>query len=83
MGIEYQAYQVSSQVPSNCNSILFRNQGTSVLTIDNINVLQPGQSFAVQGNAGEYITHVFSCVFAAVGTNNLAVTYKVFIGIDL
>lgn len=79
MGLVYQIYITTAQIPSNCNSILFRNQGTSVCTIENVIILQPGQSIDIAGNAGEYITNTFTAIFAAGGTNSLLVITKVFV----
>jgi hypothetical protein len=79
MGLNFQVYITTAQIPSNCNSIIFRNQGTSVCTIENVIILQPGQSFEVSGNAGEYITNAFTAIFASGGTNSLLVVSKVFV----
>lgn len=81
MGLDYQVYRTTSQIPSECNSILFRNQGTSIVTIDNMVILQPGQNFEISGNAGELLIHDFQVYFTNTGVqiNELLVAFKVFI----
>lgn len=81
MGLDYQVYRTTSQIPSECNSILFRNQGTSIAVIDNMVILQPGQTFDIQGNAGELLIRSFQVYFTNTGgqTNELLVAFKVFL----
>ncbi len=79
MGLNYQVYVATAMIATTFNSILFRNQGTSVCTIENLIILQPGQSFSIDGNVGEYFTNSFQVVFGSTGDNQLVVVSKVFV----
>lgn len=78
-GLEYQVYRVTAQIPGECNSIFFRNQGTTVCTIDNAVVLQPSQAYDISGNAGEILIRTFQATFSGAGTNELVVISKVYL----
>ena len=72
-------YDAAQQIPTNCNSITFINYGTSIAYLENV-VLQPNQSFEINGNACEYMDSVISLRFEnTLGLqNNLSVIKKVF-----
>jgi hypothetical protein len=79
MGIQYQAYSSSQRVGTEWNSALLRNQGTSIVTIDDMIILQPGQSFAVEGNDGEVFRYSFNVIFSGAGQNSLVAVFKIFL----
>jgi hypothetical protein len=64
------------QIESNCNSIYFYNQGTTVCTIDQL-VLTPGMAWAIEGNADE-INKTFYNVQFVGNTGQLVITRKIF-----
>jgi len=60
----------------NCNALTFLNNGTAQVTIENLIVLQQGQSFTIEGNIGEIIAQAsFNVIFGA-GTMQLILIYK-------
>lgn len=70
-------YDTSQSIPTNCNSIIFINLGTTTCYIENI-TLAPAQSFTIDGNACEYMETTISINFSGIGNNNLVVVKKVF-----
>lgn len=71
-------YDSSQRIPSDCNGITFLNQGTTVVTVENV-VLQPTQSLAIEGNECEFTGQVFQINFSSVGQNNLTVIKKTYV----
>ena len=65
----------SGSTPSDCNSILFINTGTSIVNIEGL-VLQPSQSWSVEGNYCELCVKYFNFIFSGIGTNSLTVIIK-------
>lgn len=70
-------YDIAQSIPTNCNSIIFINQGTSIAIVENI-ILQPQQSFTIDGNSCEYMDTTLQINFSGGGNNNLTVVKKVF-----
>ena len=71
-------YDTPQRVPSNCNSITFYNAGTTVVNLESIPI-QPGQTFAIDGNEKEWTEYNFNMSFSGAGQNQLIVIKKVFI----
>jgi hypothetical protein len=60
-----------------CNAVNFINQGTAVCTIDNMIVLQQGQSFSIDGNIGEIISgKVFNLTFTGANIQLVVVAKR-------
>jgi hypothetical protein len=70
-------YDTPQSIPTNCNSIIFINLGTSTAIIENV-TLAPSQSFAIDGNAQEFTDATIQINFTGGGNNNLVVIKKVF-----
>jgi hypothetical protein len=70
-------YITPQSIPTNCNSIIFINLGTTMAIIESV-VLAPSQSFAIDGNQDEFTDSVIQINFSGVGNNNLVVVKKVF-----
>lgn len=54
-----QVTQESINLSSNCNSIMFINKGAPIIYIENF-PLAGGESFVIDGNAGEICTRTFT-----------------------
>ena len=70
-------YDIAQSIPTNCNSILFINQGTTTAIVENITIA-PSQSFSIDGNEMEYMEATIQITFSGAGNNNLIVVKKVF-----
>jgi hypothetical protein len=70
-------YDTAQSIPTNCNSIIFINLGTTTAIIENV-TLAPTQSFAIDGNACEFTDTTIQINFSGVGNNNLVVVKKVY-----
>ena len=70
-------YDIAQTIPTNCNSILFINQGTTTALVENITIA-PTQSFSIDGNACEFMDATIQINFSGAGNNNLVVVKKVF-----
>lgn len=70
-------YDIAQTIPTNCNSILFINQGTTTVIVENITIA-PSQSFSIDGNEMEYMEATIQINFSGAGNNNLVVVKKVF-----
>lgn len=79
MGLEYQVYRDTAQIPSSCNSIIFKNQGTANVVLDDMVIILPGQVFSISGNAGEILERSFNTIFTGAGTKELVVISKVYL----
>lgn len=62
----------------NCNSITFLNMGSSVATVNGLQ-LQQNQSISIAGNYGEKDITAYYITFAAKGTNQLFVIRKLYV----
>ena len=71
------AYNTSQSIPTDCNSIIFINLGTSNAVIENI-TLAPSQSFVIDGNENEETNVTLQINFTGGGQNNLVVVKKIF-----
>lgn len=72
---ETKIFTSGSQTDSNCNSLLFVNTGTDPVNIDGL-VLQPSQSWAIEGNQDEILIKVYSFSFTGSTGPNLTVIFK-------
>ena len=70
-------YDRAQTIPTNCNSIIFINLGTTTALIENVS-LAPTQSFSIDGNACEFTDATIQINFSGAGNNNLVVVKKVF-----
>jgi hypothetical protein len=73
--IDFFTVETSQYVPSNCNSLVFINKGTSNLTIENV-LLYPSQSLAIEGNYSEYTEQRFFVNFGTSTTGNNCVILR-------
>ena len=71
------AYNTPQSIPTDCNSIIFINLGTSNAVIENI-TLAPSQSFVIDGNENEETNVTLQINFTGGGQNNLVVVKKIF-----
>ena len=71
------AYNTAQSIPTDCNSLIFINLGTTNAIIENV-VLAPSQSFVIDGNENEYTNATLQVNFTGAGQNNLVVVKKVF-----
>ena len=71
------AYNTAQSIPTDCNSIIFINSGTTNAVIENV-ILTPSQSFVIDGNELEYTTATLQINFTGAGQNNLIVVKKIF-----
>ena len=71
------AYNTPQSIPTDCNSIIFINLGTSNAIIENI-LLAPSQSFVIDGNENEETNATLQVNFSGGGQNNLVVVKKIF-----
>ena len=71
------AYNTPQSIPTDCNSIIFINLGTSNAVIENI-TLAPSQSFVIDGNENEETNVTLQINFNGGGQNNLVVVKKIF-----
>jgi len=71
------AYNTPQTIPTDCNSIIFINLGTSNAIIENI-LLAPSQSFVIDGNENEETNATLQVNFSGGGQNNLVVVKKIF-----
>jgi hypothetical protein len=71
------AYNTAQSIPTDCNSIIFINSGTTNAVIENV-ILAPSQSFVIDGNELEYTTTTLQINFSGTGQNNLIVVKKIF-----
>jgi len=71
------AYNTAQSIPTDCNSIIFINLGTSNAVIENI-ILAPSQSFVIDGNENEETNATLQINFTGGGQNNLVVVKKIF-----
>jgi hypothetical protein len=71
------AYNTAQSIPTDCNSIIFINSGTTNAVIENV-ILAPSQSFVIDGNELEYTTATLQINFTGAGQNNLIVVKKIF-----
>lgn len=69
----------TKQIYSDCNSISFYNQGTNDVSIEQMIVLSPGQSFVIEGNEDEICSHRFLITFSGAGVNNCIVIKKIYV----
>ena len=82
-------YTVASKIDLvfRCNGIVIKNAGTTILLVDNVDPLQPGESKSVGGNWREVYYGRHNISFApnpfpppgTVPTNNAIVTQKFYI----
>ncbi|NBP74417.1 MAG: hypothetical protein EBU61_00040 [Crocinitomicaceae bacterium] len=73
--VNFITYDQNGFITSNCNTITFYNLGSNVVTIEQI-PLQQGQSFSIDGNAGEIMHKQFLATFTGAGTNQLLTIKK-------
>lgn len=65
----------SGSTPTNCNSVLFVNTGTTTINIEGL-ILTPAQSWNIDGNENEINVKTYYFTFSGVGTNALTVIFK-------
>lgn len=75
----FQVYNQSNQVFANCAEILFINQGTSTVMLNNSIILLPTQAFGGDGKPGETDQTTYIITFTGAGTNSCAVVRKIYV----
>lgn len=76
--VNFITYDQNGFITSSCNTITFFNLGSNLVTIEQV-PLQQGQSFSIDGNAGEIIKKQFLATFTGAGTNQLLTIQKNFL----
>ena len=71
------AYNTPQSIPTDCNSIIFINSGTTTAIIENV-TLAPSQSFVIDGNENEFTSVTLQINFTGAGQNNLIVVKKIY-----
>jgi hypothetical protein len=71
------AYNTPQSIPTDCNSIIFINLGTTTAIIENVS-LSPSQSFTIDGNENEFTDATLQLNFTGSGQNNLVVVKKTY-----
>ena len=72
---ETKIFTQNGSTDSNCNSILFVNTGSVNVTIENL-VLQPSQSWSIEGNRDEMCVKVFYFNFDTGANPGLTAIFK-------
>lgn len=77
---ETKVFYLSGQTPTNCNSIIFYNTGTSKIIIDGIPLAQ-GQQVVITGSWCEILVKQYSFEFnkTAESRNELTIIYKKYV----
>ena len=77
---ETKVYYLSGQTPTNCNSIIFYNTGSSKVIIDGIPLTQL-QQIVITGSIGELLVKQYSFEFiqTAESRNELTIIYKKYV----
>jgi hypothetical protein len=73
--VDFYTVDTSQYVQATCNSLTFINYGTSVVSIESV-ILQPTQSFTIEGNNGEYTEQKFIVNFGTSSTGNNCVIVR-------
>lgn len=75
-----QQYASNIVIPSNCNSILFKNIGATNCQVDNY-PLPPGEVLGIDGNLGEINVRKYNVTFDPTtgGVGNIVVTKKMYV----
>ena len=71
------AYNSAQSIPTDCNSLIFINSGTTTAIIENV-TLGPSQSFVIDGNENEITNVTLQINFTGAGQNNLIVVKKIY-----
>ena len=71
-------FNEAGQIESNCNGLLFINQGTSAATLNQVIDLPAGAAIAIEGQQNEIDRSSYSVSFGA-GVNKLVVLIKRYI----
>lgn len=72
---ETKIFSQNGQTDTNCNSLIFVNQGTSNVTIDGF-LLTPNQSWNITGYTDEMLVKTYSFNFSGSGVNQLTCLFK-------
>ncbi len=72
---DFYTVDLSQYIETECNSVTFINYGTSIVNIENV-PLQPNQSLAITGNAGEVTNQKFFVNFGTSTTGNNCVVIR-------
>ena len=73
--VDFYTVDTSQYVQATCNTLTFINYGTSVVSIESV-ILQPTQSFTIEGNNGEYTDQKFFVNFGTSTTGNNCVIVR-------
>lgn len=71
-------YQVAADISSDCNDILFLNQGTNTVVINNLLSISPNQAWSPGGNVNEIDRTRYSITFNGAGTSKCIVIRKTY-----
>lgn len=72
---EFQSYVVASVVESNCNEMVFINNGSTTAVLNSFNIL-PGASLSISGNGGETDVTNYDLSFIGTSGNRVDVIRK-------
>ena len=72
---ETKIFLTSGSTPSNCNSMLFVNTGTTNVTVDGL-LLVPNQSWEISGNRDEINVKTYYFNFASLTGAGLTIIFK-------
>jgi len=73
--VDFFTVEQSQYVPSDCNSLVFINKGTSNVIIENV-LLYPSQSLAIEGNLTEVTYQRFFVNFGTSTSGNNCVIIR-------
>lgn len=82
-GIQIEPIVTTKLVPSDCNAMIFINQGSSVVVLDSLLSIAPGQHFSVPGEVFEILKKQWQVSFSGTGTNNLVIIRKIYQGVNV
>lgn len=74
---DFQLYNITSEVRSECNSITILNIGTATAIVNGIQIL-PGDQYVSLGNEGEVNMTRYRLSFTGVGTEEVLVIRKMY-----
>ena len=72
---ETKIFTSDNQTDSNCNSLTFVNTGSDNVIVDNV-LLQPNQTFSIDGNRDEMCVKVYNFNFVTTSNPSLTVIFK-------
>lgn len=78
MDIQWDQTSLPKQFSSNCYSITFFNDGASVVEIDQVKSIAPGQAFVYESGEQKVLRHKFNINFTGGGVNNCIICMVIY-----